>query len=77
MIWPELTTFTLLAPFGPKFTVVAPVKLLPVIVTLVPPPVGPEGGLTPVTAGTGTELTVAEPAATLCAPPASLIVVLV
>ena len=32
-------------------TVVAPVKLVPVIATLVPPPVGPPGGATPLTVG--------------------------
>jgi hypothetical protein len=36
----------------PKFTTVAPVNAVPVIVTLVPPPVVPELGLTPVTDGT-------------------------
>jgi hypothetical protein len=35
----------------PKFTAVAPVKLVPVIVTLVPPEVKPEVGLTAVTVG--------------------------
>ncbi len=35
----------------PKATRVAPVKLLPVIVTVVPPPVGPLPGFIPVTAG--------------------------
>ena len=35
----------------PKCTAVAPVKLAPVIVTEVPPAVGPQLGLTPVTPG--------------------------
>ena len=35
----------------PNFTAVAPVKLVPVIATLVPPAVGPLVGLTPVTVG--------------------------
>ena len=35
----------------PKSTAVAPVKLVPVTVTEVPPPAGPFGGLTPVTVG--------------------------
>ena len=35
----------------PKSTAVAPVKLVPVIVTVVPPVLGPEVGLTPVTVG--------------------------
>ena len=34
-----------LAAFAPKFTDVAPVKFVPVIVTPVPPPVAPELGL--------------------------------
>ena len=38
----------------PKSTAVAPVKLVPVIVTEVPPAVVPELGLTPVTVGGGT-----------------------
>jgi len=41
----------LVATVVPNVTPVAPVKLLPVIVTTVPPPVGPEPGLTPVTLG--------------------------
>ena len=40
-----------LAAAGPKFTNVAPVKLVPVTVTPVPPPVVPELGLTLVTVG--------------------------
>src|ERR1700761_9082368 len=36
---------------GPKFTAVAPVKLVPVIVTGVAPAAGPEAGETAVTAG--------------------------
>ena len=38
---------------APNFTAVAPVKLVPVIVTVVPPAVGPEVGLTAVTVGAG------------------------
>ncbi len=38
----------------PNFTAVAPVKLVPVIVTVVPPVVGPLVGDTLVTVGTGT-----------------------
>ncbi len=38
----------------PNRTWLAPVKFVPVMVTLVPPPVAPEVGLTPVTAGVGT-----------------------
>jgi hypothetical protein len=37
----------------PKETPVAPVKLLPRIVTVVPPAMPPEVGVTPVTAGAG------------------------
>ena len=37
----------------PKSTAVAPVRLVPVMVTPVPPPAGPEVGLTPVTVGAG------------------------
>ena len=35
----------------PKSTAVAPDRLVPVTVTAVPPAVGPDVGLTPVTAG--------------------------
>ena len=38
----------------PKETFVAPVKFVPVIVTLVPPLVNPLAGLIPVTVGAGT-----------------------
>ena len=37
----------------PKLTAVAPVKSVPVMVTEVPPAVGPTVGLTPVTVGAG------------------------
>ena len=36
----------------PNDTAVAPSRLVPVIVTVVPPPLGPDVGLTPVTVGT-------------------------
>ena len=49
----SLTSVTFVAPLDPKSTVVAPVRFVPEIVTLVPPPVGPEDGLIPVTAGAG------------------------
>ena len=39
---------------APKFTAVAPVKPLPLIVTVVPPPTGPEVGDLPVTLGRAT-----------------------
>jgi hypothetical protein len=51
----SLTTSTLVAPVAPKVTDVAPEKPVPLIVTLVPPDVGPEFGETPVTVGTGPE----------------------
>ena len=38
---------------APKLTAVAPVKPVPVTVTDVPPVLGPEVGLTPVTVGAG------------------------
>ena len=46
-----LTTMTSVAAVVPKSTAVAPVKPVPVIVTLVPPAAGPAVGLTPVTVG--------------------------
>ncbi len=45
----ELITI-LLAAVVPKSTAVAPVKPIPVIVTVVPPAAGPDAGLRPVTA---------------------------
>ena len=50
----ELTTTTLVAAAPPMVTPVAPVKLVPVIVTLVPPVVGPEVGEIAVTVGGAT-----------------------
>jgi hypothetical protein len=41
------------ARFAPKSTAVAPVKVVPVTVTLVVPVLCPEVGLTPVTVGAG------------------------
>ena len=46
-----LTTVKLLAAVTPNLTVVAPVKLVPVMVTSVPPLVGPLVGVIPVTVG--------------------------
>ena len=46
-----LATTTFVAAVPPKVTPVAPVKLVPVIVTLVPPAGRPPLGLTPVTVG--------------------------
>ena len=48
-----LTTITLVAALPPMVTAVAPVKLVPVIVTLVPPAVVPLFGATAVTVGAG------------------------
>ena len=49
----ELTT-KLLAATPPNLTVVVPPKTLPVMVTVVPPAVDPDEGLTDVTVGAGT-----------------------
>ncbi len=49
-----LLTITPAALVVPNLTAVALVKLVPVIVTLVPPAVGPAPGLTPVTVGGAT-----------------------
>ena len=46
-----LLTVKLVAAVVPNFTAVAPVKLVPVIDTLVPPASGPLMGLTEVTVG--------------------------
>jgi hypothetical protein len=51
-----LSTVKLEASVEPNFTAVAFVKSVPVIVTLVPPPVGPELGLTFVTVGAETNV---------------------
>jgi hypothetical protein len=48
----ELLMVKVLAAVPPKLTAVAPVNPVPLIVTLVPPAVGPEAGLTLVTEGT-------------------------
>src|ERR1700722_1739324 len=50
----EETSTTLVAPVDPKSTSAGEVKLLPVIVTVLPPAVDPEVGLTVVTAGAAT-----------------------
>ena len=49
-----LTTITLVAETPPTFTLVAPVKLVPLMVIEVPPNVVPDVGLTLVMVGTGT-----------------------
>jgi len=48
------TTTTFVAELAPNFTAVAPVKLVPVIVTDVPPAAGPLVGLNDVTVGAAT-----------------------
>src|SRR5579872_1495401 len=52
VILPSLFTVKVDAEADPNLTLVAPVNPLPVTVTEVPPPAGPEPGLTEVTAGT-------------------------
>ena len=49
-----LTTTTFVADVTPIFTLVAPVKFVPVMVIVVPPVVGPDVGLTLVIVGSGT-----------------------
>ena len=51
--WVAEFTVNLVAATAPKCTAFAPVNLVPVIVTLVPPACGPLAGLIPVTAGGG------------------------
>ena len=51
MIVVELTTTTLVAAFAPNATVDPEMNPVPVIVTLVPPPDGPEAGFTALTVG--------------------------
>ena len=53
VISPSLTTVTSVAAFVPKSTAVAPVRLLPSMVTDVPPLTGPEVGATELIVGTG------------------------
>ena len=53
MISVSLNTMKLAAAIAPKATLVAPVKLVPVIVTVVPPAVEPDVGATAVTLGKG------------------------
>jgi hypothetical protein len=53
VIWVSLSSVKLLAAVDPNLTAVAPLNALPVIVTVVPPAVGPEEGLMLVTAGGG------------------------
>jgi hypothetical protein len=56
VIWVALSTVKLDASTEPNFTAVAFVKPVPVIVTELPPAVGPEDGLTFVTVGAETKV---------------------
>ena len=51
MIWVAETTLRFVPTPVPKRTAVAPVKFVPLMVTSVPPAVGPEAGETFVTVG--------------------------
>jgi len=51
VIWVAELTVKAVAAVPPKFTAVAPVKLVPVMTTLVPPASGPDVGEIDVTAG--------------------------
>src|SRR5579863_2592122 len=53
VIEPSGFTVNAVAAVLPNITLVAPVNAVPVMVTVVPPVVGPEAGLTPVTVGAG------------------------
>jgi len=53
VIWVAEMTMNDVAAVAPKVTAVAPVKFVPVIVTDVPPAVGPAVGETDVTVGAG------------------------
>ena len=54
IVLPEIVKLLDGTTVDPKLTAVATVKLVPVIVTLVPPAPVPDVGLRPVTAGAGT-----------------------
>ena len=56
VIWVAETTVKPEAAVVPKWTAVAPVKLVPVMVTEVPPAVGPEVGATEPTVGAATNV---------------------
>jgi hypothetical protein len=51
VIWVALLTVNVPAAVAPNLTEVAPVKFVPVIVTIVPPAIGPRFGVTSVTVG--------------------------
>ena len=54
VIWVAELTLKVVAAVAPKVTAVAPVKLVPVIVTVVPPAPGPDVGEIDVTVGAAT-----------------------
>ena len=58
VIWVAELTVKLAAAVLPNCTAVAPVKLVPVMTTLVPPVAGPDVGARPVTVGAGTKVKV-------------------
>ena len=58
VIWVAELTVKLVAAVPPNFTAVAPVKFVPVMVTLVPPVAGPDVGARPVIVGAGTKVKV-------------------
>jgi hypothetical protein len=58
VIWFGEFTENMVAAVPPNVTLVAPLKLLPEIITPVPPPVGPDEGTTPLTAGAALALKV-------------------
>ncbi|MNR38019.1 hypothetical protein D3C85_1560910 [compost metagenome] len=54
MIWVALSNLKLVAPVPPKVTPVTPVKFVPVMLTVVPPVIGPLVGAIDVTVGAPT-----------------------
>jgi hypothetical protein len=71
----SLLTVTPVAAFVPNLTAVAPVKLVPVIVTVVPPAGGPLVGLIPVTVGATAAVYVNWSAAEVAEVPAGVVTV--
>src|SRR2546421_732276 len=74
-IWVALPTVCEVAWVPPNWTAVAPVKPVPVIVTLVPPADGPFDGLTAVTVGAGLYMNWSAAVAELV-PPAGVVIVM-
>src|SRR5450631_2099400 len=58
VIWVAELTVKLAAAVAPNFTAVAPVKLVPVMTTLVPPASGPDVGVRPEIVGAGMKVKV-------------------